>query len=773
MTVTTTIDVTGLEGGDVRLTAAQIDELESRLEGAVLRAGADGWDHAVRVWNAMVASVPALVVQPVSADDVAVAVGFAREHGLRLSIKGGGHSIAGIAIAEGGLTLDMSRMRHIDVDATARLAHVGPGCLLADVDRATQEHGLATVLGFISEVGVAGLTLGGGLGYLTRRFGWTVDNLEQVEIVTADGDIRIADRSHNAELFWALRGAGANFGVVTRFTFRLHELGPTVFGGLIAWPFERADEILAAYRSITATAPRELAVWLVMFRAPPAPFVPAEWHGERLAAMAVCYSGDVAGTDSVLAPIRALGEPVVDLLAQQPYTQVQSYLDATEPKGKHYYWKTEFLAELPDDLLSTVRKLFADCPIPDGDIGILHLAGAINDREPGDGAVGNRDARYAIGIKGMWDPTEPDADRFPQWVRDAWSQVRPFSTGATYINFQTADEDDERIRATYGASFDRLLDLKRAYDPANLFRTNRNLREATRAAGHTPAPNGLRDRLLEGAAVRDRRMDLAGIPTAVLDGGRGAPMVLLHSSGEFAGLWRRVLPELVKTHHVIAPDLPGHGASGVPDGPLDVDRTAAWLGALIERTCPSPPVLVGRGPGGAIAARYAVGHSDHLERLVLVGAFGLAPFEPAPGFALALNQFMAQPTAQTRDALFEQCFVDLNRLREQMGQRWEPLAGYALERARSSIVRASAADLMRYFGLSAIPEEDLDRITVQTSLIWGRNDLSVPLTVGEVAHRRYGWPLHTIDGAGDDPPLEQPSTFLTALHTALGSPPRA
>ena len=233
----------------------------------------------------MVASVPALVVQPISAGDVAAAVGFARDNGLLVSVKGGGHNIAGTAIAEGGLMLDMSRMRELTVDSEAKLAHVGPGCRLQDVDRATQAHGLATVLGFVSEVGVAGLTLGGGLGYLTRRFGWTVDNLQEVEIVTADGQIRTASREENADLFWALRGGGGNFGVVTRFTFRLHEVGPTVFGGLIAWPFERADEILREYRAITSESPRELAVHLDLLHAPPAPFVPEEWHGKKLCAM--------------------------------------------------------------------------------------------------------------------------------------------------------------------------------------------------------------------------------------------------------------------------------------------------------------------------------------------------------------------------------------------------------------------------------------------------------------------------------------------------------
>jgi FAD/FMN-containing dehydrogenase len=243
------------EGRHATLTPEQLDNLALRLGGSVLGEGDEGWEDAVLIWNGMVARTPALVIQPTSADDVAAAVGFARDHGLLLSIKGGGHNIAGTSIAEGGLTLDMSRMREISVDPAARLAHVGPGSLLKDVDSATQEHGLATVLGFISEVGVAGLTLGGGLGYLTRRFGWTVDNLEEVEIVTADGEIRTAGREKNADLFWALRGGGGNFGVVTRFTFRLHDVGPNIFGGLIAWPLERADEILRAYRTITAESP--------------------------------------------------------------------------------------------------------------------------------------------------------------------------------------------------------------------------------------------------------------------------------------------------------------------------------------------------------------------------------------------------------------------------------------------------------------------------------------------------------------------------------------
>lgn len=473
---TSGFDIAGLEGGPVTLHSKQLEELNSRVAGPLLRAGDDGWNDTVQIWNGMAAKTPALILQPTSAPDVAAAVGFAREHGLLLSIKGGGHNIAGTSIAEGGLTLDMSHMRDVTVDPDTKLAYVGPGCLLKDVDRATQEHGLATVLGFISEVGVAGLTLGGGLGYLTRRFGWAVDNLLEVEIVTADGNVRNANRDENADLFWAIRGGGGNFGVVTRFTFRLHEVGPTVYGGLIAWPFERAGEILRAYRAITTEAPRELAVWLVLLQAPPATFVPEEWHGKRICAMAICYSGHLDDVDEVLAPIRALADPVVNLLREQPYTQLQSYLDATEPKGNHYYWKTEYLAGLSDDLLSITRDLFAECPIPEAQLGFLHLGGALNEHDEDDGTVGNRDVRFAVGVNGMWEPNEPNEDTFRRWIRDAWERIRPFSTGGNYINFQTHDEDGQRVRATYGVNFDRLVEVKKRYDPDNVFRSNRNIR---------------------------------------------------------------------------------------------------------------------------------------------------------------------------------------------------------------------------------------------------------------------------------------------------------
>ncbi len=478
------IDVAGLDGGLVRLTTEELDELESRVERPLLRAGAAGWDDAVLVWNGMVAKVPALVLQPTSAVDVAPAVGFARDHGLSLSIKGGGHNMAGTSIAEGGLTLDMSRMREVTVDPDARLARVGSGCLLQEVDRATQAHGLATPLGsFASEVGVAGLTLGGGLGYLTRRFGWTADNLEEVEVVTADGLIRTASRAENADLFWALRGGGGNFGVITRFTFRLHEVGPTVTGGLIVWSADRAEDVLATYRDLTESAPRELTAAVAIRRAPPAPFLPEEWHSRPIVGLLVCHSGVDAETD--LAPLRALGDPIADLVTVKPYADQQSMFDGMEPKGNHYYWKTEYLAELSNEFLDTFRESALKVTSPLSDSIVIHLAGALNELADDDGAVGNRDARYMTAFAGQWQPEAPD-DEHVAWVREAWKSVRSFSTGGNYLNFQTADEDEARLRATYRANFDRLVEVKERFDPENVFRSNRNIRPRARAGKAVP-----------------------------------------------------------------------------------------------------------------------------------------------------------------------------------------------------------------------------------------------------------------------------------------------
>ena len=468
----------GLDGGRVRLTAEQLDHLDSRLDGSLLCSGDDGWDDAVLVWNAMAAHVPALVVQPESARDVAETVAFARDHELLLSVKGGGHNIAGTSVAEGGLTLDMSRLRSVRVDPEARLAHAGSGSLLQDVDRATQEHGLATVLGIMSEVGVAGLTLGGGFGYLSRRFGWSVDNLEEVEIVTADGEIRTANRGENPDLHWAVRGGGGNFGVVTRFTYCLHEVGPAITGGLLLWSAEQAHDVLAAYRDLTSSAPRELTAALAVITAPPAPFLPEKWHGKRVVGMLVCHSGPDAATD--LAAIRSVGAPLADLVGEMPYAAQQSMMDdmESEAKGLCQYWKTEYLSELSAEYTDAFCDAALRATSSLSYCVIFHVGGALNERADDDGAVGNRDAQFITGFSGVWKPDDPRGDEHTAWVRDSWETIRPFSTGGNYVNFQLAEDGEERTAAAYGDNYERLRRVKAVYDPGNLFRTNRNVQPA-------------------------------------------------------------------------------------------------------------------------------------------------------------------------------------------------------------------------------------------------------------------------------------------------------
>jgi FAD/FMN-containing dehydrogenase len=472
MTTTDTIDIAGLDGGPVSLATKQFDDLESRVQGRLLRPGDQGWNEAVAIWNGMAARLPALVLQPISAHDVAAAVNFARDHGLLIGIKGGGHNIAGTAIAEDGLTLDLSGMREVTVDPDANVVHVGPGCLLGEVDQATQAHGLATVLGFVSETGVAGLTLGGGFGYLARRFGWTVDNLAEVEVVGADGRIRTANRDQHPELFWALRGGGGNFGVVTRFSFRLHRVGPTITGGPIWWSAERAADVLAAYRELTEQAPRELTAAAIVRLAPPAPFLPQQWHGKPIAGIQVCHSG--ANPEADLAAVRALGNPIVDLITPKPYVALQSMLNAMEPKWLHRYWKAEFLPGLSSEFLDAFRSSALRVTSPLSQSIIFHVAGALNDHEDDDGAVGNRDAHYIGGFAATWPPGAP-ADPHVAWARDGWERTRPFSTGGNYVNFQLADDDSTRTAAAYRSNYQRLQQAKADYDPDNLFRVNRNI----------------------------------------------------------------------------------------------------------------------------------------------------------------------------------------------------------------------------------------------------------------------------------------------------------
>lgn len=452
-----------------------LDAFGAALEGSLLYPDDEGFADSIALWNGMIRKRPALVVRPRTTRDVVATVNLARDNQLELSIKGGGHNIAGLALSDGGITLDMSGMRAVDVGVDVRMARVGPGCTLGDVDQATQQHGLATTLGFVSATGVAGLTLGGGFGYLSRRFGWTVDDLDEVEIVTADGQVRRASRRMNDDLFWAIRGGGGNFGVVTEFLFRLHEVGPQITAGIIAWPASEAESVLELYRRTAESAPRELTLVVLRRNAPPAPWLPEAAHGTPIIAVVVCHSGTIGQAEADLAPIKSHGQPLADLIQVKDYVAQQTMLDATQPRGMHYYWKSEFLPRLSDELFATYNAQFADLKAPANQIVFFQLAGKLNEHAEDDGAVGNRDAAYACVIQAMWPPDSEAGGANREWVRTAWQALKPYSTGGNYVNFQTADEADERTIESYRDNYERLETIKARYDPSNLFRVNRNI----------------------------------------------------------------------------------------------------------------------------------------------------------------------------------------------------------------------------------------------------------------------------------------------------------
>ena len=473
----TELTITGLEGDPRQVPGATMDDFAAGLGGSLIYPHDEAFAEATLLWNGMITKRPAVVVRPRSTADVAATVSFVRENQLQLSIKGGGHNIAGLALSDGGITLDMAGMKDVDVDAEARLVRVGPGCTLGDVDRATQEHGLATTLGFVSATGAAGLTLGGGFGYLTRRFGWTVDDLEEVEIVTADGVVRRASATENDDLFWAVRGGGGNFGVVTEFVYRLHSVGPEVTAGVIAWPASEAEAVLRLYRTVVESAPRELTTVVLRRNAPPAPWLPEEAHGTPIIAIVACHTGDLAQAQADLAPIKSHGTPLADLIQVKTYVAQQSLLDATQPKGMHYYWKSEFLPRgLGDDLFETYNAQFVNLEAPANQIVLFQVDGALNEHPEDDGAVGNREAAFACVIQSMWPGDSPVGEANREWVRAAWQALKPFSTGGNYVNFQTEDEADSRTAESYRTNYERLEAVKARYDPTNLFRVNRNIR---------------------------------------------------------------------------------------------------------------------------------------------------------------------------------------------------------------------------------------------------------------------------------------------------------
>jgi FAD/FMN-containing dehydrogenase len=460
----------------MRLETKRIADLRGGFDGEVLLPGDAGYDDARKIWNAMIDKRPAVIARCETTSDVVRGVNFARDNGLLLAVRGGGHNIAGHAICADGLVLDLSRMKAARVDPGRRRATIEAGATLADLDAATQAHGLATPVGINSTTGIAGLTLGGGFGWLSRKHGMTVDNLESAEVVTAAGEIVRAGATEHPDLFWALRGGGGNFGVVTRFEFRLHPVGPDVLSGLIVYPFAQAKAVLQQYRAFLATAPDDLTVWAVLRKAPPLPFLPPAVHGKEILVLALLYAGDPKDGARLVEPLRTLATPVGEHVGVQPYAAWQQALDPLLTAGARNYWKSHNFTTLEDALFDVMLAAAGKLPSPQCEIILAAIGGATTRPAPDAMAYAHREAKVVMNVHGRWDDPGDD-QRVIGWARDLFGAAAPFASGSAYVNFMTADEGD-RVRSAYGRNYPRLAQVKRTYDPENLFRVNQNIQPA-------------------------------------------------------------------------------------------------------------------------------------------------------------------------------------------------------------------------------------------------------------------------------------------------------
>jgi FAD/FMN-containing dehydrogenase len=456
--------------------ADAIRALRAELPASLRLPGEPGYDEARTLWNAMIDRRPGAVVRATSAEEVRRAVRIAADRGLLLAVRGGGHNIAGNASCDGGLLLDLSPMKAVRVDPAARSARVEPGVTLGELDLATQAHALAVPLGINSTTGVAGLTLGGGFGWLSRKLGLTIDNLRSADVVTASGELLHASDGENRDLFWALRGGGGNFGVVTSFELALHPVGPEVFAGLVVHPMADAGALLAEYRRIAAGAPDELTSWVVLRLAPPLPILPPALHGTPVLVFATCWAGKLEEGTAALAPLRALGKPHAELVGPVPYVRWQTALDPLLTPGARNYWKSHDLRSLSDGAVDVLLEHAARIPLPECEVFVGHLGGAVN-RVPAEAtAYPHRDVQFVVNVHGRWREPADDA-RGIAWARALFGALAPHATGGVYVNFMPADEVG-RVRGAYGLNYARLAALKARYDPANLFRLNQNIRPA-------------------------------------------------------------------------------------------------------------------------------------------------------------------------------------------------------------------------------------------------------------------------------------------------------
>jgi len=441
-----------VSGAEKALDEALIGKLGAGLRGRLLRPG-DEYDTVRRVWNGMIDKRPALIAQCATTEDVVDVVSFARDQDLLVSVRGGGHNIAGKSVCERGLMIDLSRMNRVSVDPEARTARVAGGAKLGDFDRATQVFGLATTAGVVTTTGVAGLTLGGGMGRLGRKHGLACDNLLSVEVVTAAGRMLRVSADENADLFWALRGGGANLGVVTSFEFRLHPVGPVVYGGAVVYAIKDGREVYRRFHDYCRTAPDELRAEAVLL---------------------TCCIGPLDEAERIVQPLRSFGAPLADQVAPTPYLDIQAAGDQVFPTGLRYYWKSHFVKDFTADAIDVTLAHFASVPSPRSVVVLEQFGGAVARVAPGATAFGHRDVEYDFFPASIW--TDPaDSERQIAWARELWEATKPFGTGGVYVN-DLGDEGEDRVRAAYGGNYTRLAAVKAKYDPANFFRLNQNVK---------------------------------------------------------------------------------------------------------------------------------------------------------------------------------------------------------------------------------------------------------------------------------------------------------
>jgi FAD/FMN-containing dehydrogenase len=450
-----------------------VESLRGRFRGALLRPGEEGYDEARRVWNGAIDRYPALIARCAGTDDVVSAVRFARERDLLISVRGGGHAVAGHAVCDGGVMIDLSLMKSIDVAAGARTARAAGGVLWGELDRATQRHGLATTGGIISHTGIGGLTLGGGLGHLMRKHGLTVDNLRSIELVTAEGERRSVDAEHEPDLFWGLRGGGGNFGIAASLEYDLHPVGPLVLGGPVLWPLAQGGDVLRFVRDFVAEAPDDLGIAFSAFKAPPLPFLSPERFGTPALALILVWAGDPAVGQQVIAPLLSLGTPLGEMVRLTPYVALQSALDGGAPHGRHYYWKAHRVPQFGDTVIDVILEQIERMTSPFSQISGWAIGGAVSRIDPEATAVGLRDPGFEVNINAAWLPHDPEGARHVAWVREGWERLRPHAAGV-YANF-LSDEGATGLDAAYGARMERLTALKNRYDPENVFRLNANI----------------------------------------------------------------------------------------------------------------------------------------------------------------------------------------------------------------------------------------------------------------------------------------------------------